>query len=180
MPSALDGAVVARLRKLLDASGKLPTAVAMTSAWSEPSPPVGIPLEGRVRLAAVSASDEPRVNLLVDGFGMSPQSSAWVQASKIKEGLSRGSVVNFSEDSEYLLESRDYVDRYDGKFNFITGVTVLDARGGEKLGRGDFTAPSRVLVMGPAGELKIRRELDDVADVQQVRDIFTKPKGTTR
>jgi hypothetical protein len=175
-PSALDSKVLARLKTAsVDANGNRRETVPVFTAWSDPSPPVGIPLEGRVRLAGSSGSDDPRVDLVVDGFAPGPETGNWVQASKLKEGLTRGSVVNFTENTDYLLENRLFVDRFDGTFSFTTGVTVLDARGGERVGRND-TAPSRVLVMGPGGDLKIRREIDDAPDVQNFRDVFTKPK----
>jgi hypothetical protein len=178
-PSALDSKVLARLKTAsVDANGKPRETVPVFTPWSDPSPPVGIPLDGRVRLAGSSAGEDPRVDLVVDGFAPAPESGNWVQASKLKEALTRGSVVNFNEDTEYLLENRMHVDRFDGKFSFTTGVTILDARGGERLGRSD-TAPSRVLVMGPGGDLKIRRELDDAPDVQYFRDVFTRPRATT-
>lgn len=173
-PSVLDGAVLDRLRK--SQVNGVPNRY-IYAPWSEPSPAVGIPLDGRVRLASTTPGDEGRANLVVDGFGKAADTGTWVQAAKTKE-FPRGAVVNFVEDSEYLIETQTHVDRYDS-FKFLTGITVLDMRGGEKHGRGDLTAPSRVMVMGPSGNLEIRRELDDAADVQTHRNIFTKPRPGT-
>ncbi|HEX2477108.1 MAG TPA: hypothetical protein VHK01_20300, partial [Lacipirellulaceae bacterium] len=51
--------------------------------------------------------------------------------------------------------------------------------GGEKLGK-DATAPARVLLMDPAGELHIRSEMDDKEDVTNHKMIFERPKVRNR
>ena len=53
-------------------------------------------------------------------------------------------------------------------------MTLLDVDGGGKLVR-DLTVPSRILMMGPAGEMYIRSELDDKAYVQNFHAIFDEP-----
>jgi hypothetical protein len=55
-------------------------------------------------------------------------------------------------------------------------MTLLDVDGGAKLVR-DLTVPSRVLVMGSAGEMYIRNEIDDKPFVESHRVTFEKPKG---
>ena len=56
---------------------------------------------------------------------------------------------------------------------------LLDIDGGEKLGR-DIVAPSRVLLMGPTGQLYIQNELDDKPFVEQYRTLFEKPGPNNR
>ena len=59
------------------------------------------------------------------------------------------------------------------EFKFFTGMTLLDVDGGTKLVQ-DMTYPSRVLVMGPAGEMYIRNDTDDKPYVESHRMIFEK------
>jgi hypothetical protein len=174
-PNLLAPEVVDRLRKKPKhpQTGQLLDFI--DTPWSEPSPPVEVPLEGRVRLANVVLGDEPKVNLLVDGFGKSPESNNWIRASAFKE-FPRGGTINFIDDAEYITEEQTHIDRVKS-FKFTTGVTVLDVRGGERLaGRGDLPVPARVLVLGPTGELSIRQETDDASHVQAHKELFAKPR----
>jgi hypothetical protein len=178
-PNVLEPKALNRLRALpKNPQTGLPAIDFRETDWSEPSPPVGVPLDGRVRVAGVNRSgsgDEPRANLLVDGFGKSTETNNWIQASTMKE-MPRGSVANFVEDAEYITEQQTHIDKAKS-FKFTTGMTVVDIRGGERLAqRGDLLAPASVLLMGPAGELSIRRETDDAAEVQSHREVFAKAK----
>lgn len=148
-------------------------------AWSEPSPTVGIPLAGNVRLVDVKVppvekfNDEPSANLLVESFDVDAENNA-IQAANKKE-IRRGNVANFVEDAEYLGgEMQPWIDKKKG-FKFETGMTLLDVDGGKKLTK-DYTAPSRVMMMGSAGELYIRSELDDKPAVEYHDAIFRKDK----
>ena len=67
------------------------------------------------------------------------------------------------EDAEYLGDE-PWIDTKEG-FKFVTGMTVLDIEGGKKLAK-DYVSPGRVMMMGPAGELYIRSELDDKPAVE--------------
>jgi hypothetical protein len=58
-------------------------------------------------------------------------------------------------------------------------MTVVDMNGGETLGR-DTTAPARVLIMDPAGELHIRSEMDDKEAVDYHKLIFEEDKSRDR
>ena len=57
-------------------------------------------------------------------------------------------------------------------FKFHTGITVLDVAGGESMGR--ETLPAKVLLMGPAGELYVRNELEDKQAVEYHKAVFDK------
>src|SRR5262249_11343701 len=72
------------------------------------------------------------------------------------------------EDARYLGEG--WTDEKKGA-KFVTGMTVLDIDGGKKLAK-DYTSPGRVLIMGSAGELYIRNEMDDKPDVQYFEMVF--------
>lgn len=148
-------------------------------AWSEPSPTVGIPLAGNVRLVDVKVpsaeklNDEPSANLLVESFDVDAENNA-IQAANKKE-IRRGNVANFVEDAEYLGgEMQPWIDKKKG-FKFETGMTLLDVGGGKKLTK-DYTAPGRVMMMGSAGELYIRNELDDKPAVEYHDMIFKKDR----
>jgi hypothetical protein len=147
--------------------------------WSDPSPTVGIPLSGDVRLVDVKPftperiNDEPVAKMLVQSFDIDEKGNA-IQAANEKE-LRRGAVANMVEDAEYLGDGPWIDTRPD--FKFITGMAVLDMDGGNKLSK-DYTSPGRVLVMGPAGEFYIRNETDDKQDVVYHKLLFAKePKG---
>ena len=156
--------------------GKGVTNYRVVEDWSDASPTVGIPLEGSVRLAEVKppakANDEPTVTMLVESFSVDEKGNA-IQAAKEKSNLRRGYVANMVEQTEYL--GPGWIDTIDS-FRFMTGITLLDVRGGEQLAK-DNAAPARVLLMGPAGELYIRNELDDKPAVENHKMIFEKKKG---
>jgi hypothetical protein len=177
-PNVLDPAVLNRLRNIPRGKDGRPALDILPAPWSEPSPIVGVPGDGYVRLASTQPGEEPTVNLLVEGFGRLPETGSLIQAAKVKEKVLRGTVANFVEASEFIIDEGTHVDRAD-KFSFTTGLTVLDMRGGEKLGRSDLTTPGRMILMGPTGGLFIRRELDDAEDVQTNRELFAKPRPGT-
>jgi hypothetical protein len=153
--------------------------VRFIEAWSDPSLTVGIPLAGNTRLVDVKVptaekfNDEPSANLLVESFDVDAENNA-IQAANKKE-LRRGNVANFIEDAEYLGgEMQPWIDKKKG-FKFETGMTLLDVEGGKKLTK-DYVAPGRVMLMGSAGELYIRNELDDKPAVEYHDMIFRKDK----
>ncbi len=140
--------------------------IRLVEGWSDPSPTVGIPLAGSVKLVDVKPwtpekiNDEPTANLLVEAFDVDEKGNA-IQAANKKE-FRRGGVANMVEDAKYLGEG--WIDVWKG-FKFNTGMTVLDIDGGKQLTK-NYKSPGRVLLMGPAGELYIRNELDDKLAVQ--------------
>ena len=144
--------------------------------WSEPSPMVGIPDGGSVRVAtaevagAGSLNSTPSVTLLVESFGVDPQGKP-VQAAKEKE-FQRGSVANMTEKKVELLIGRGIIDSLDS-FQFHTDIAVVDIDGGEKLSK-ELTVPSRVLLMTSTGSLYIRDELQDADALERHRKTFAK------
>jgi hypothetical protein len=171
----LEPAVNERIKK---AGGSL----TLLTNWSAPTPTVGIPLAGNVRVDAVKPtasqllSDDPKVSLLVESFDVDAKNNA-VHAAKLKE-FRRGGVANSDDRGvETLVEGGQWIEELDS-FRFRTGITMLDMRGGERL-RGDMQVPGRVLLMDPAGELYIRRELDDQSAVQLHKDVFTRRRPSS-
>jgi hypothetical protein len=187
-PSVLSPAVLDRQAKEKDPKTGM-KSYRFVEKWSDPSPTVAIPLAGNVRLADVKipasekVNDEPSAYLLVEAFDADEKGNA-IQAaldtgeSAHKKEFHRGSVANLTEDTEYIVfeEGGNMIDTRSG-FKFMTGMTLLDIDGGTKLTR-DFTAPSSILVMGPAGELYIHHELDDKPFVDFHRALFEKTGST--
>jgi hypothetical protein len=148
--------------------------------WSDPSPTVGIPLAGTVKLveakpsSAEKINDEPMAKLLVESFDIDDAGNA-IQAA-IKKEFRRGAVANLVEDARYL--GQGWTDEKKGA-KFVTGMTVLDIEGGKGLAK-DYKSPARLLLMGPAGELYIRNELDDKPDIDTYNMIFEQEPMHTR
>jgi hypothetical protein len=167
--------VLDRRAKEKAANNKKSLDIRKVEKWSDPSPTVGIPLSGDVRLVDVKPftperiNDEPVAKMLVQSFDIDEKGNA-IQAANEKD-LRRGSVANMVEDAEYLGDG-PWIDTRPS-FKFITGMAVLDMDGGNKLAK-DYTSPGRVLVMGPAGEFYIRNETDDKQDVVYHKLLFAK------
>lgn len=148
----------------------------IAEAWSDPSPTVGIPIGGSIRLADVKVpsadkfNDEPSVGLLIEAFALDEKGNA-IQAGIEEKDFRRGYVANLVKDTEYV--GPGYIDTQE-KFQFLTGMTLLDIAGGTKLTR-DISAPARILLMGPAGQLYIRNEVEDEPFVEYHRLLFEKP-----
>ena len=65
------------------------------------------------------------------------------------------------------------------EFNFLTGITVLDFTGGEKLGKSkDLLAPSRALLMDAAGHLFVQDEMEDMETVTEYQSIVEAGENT--
>jgi len=165
--------------EVLDRRRKKRQEFRRVEGWSEESPVVGVPLAGNVRLAEVKVpsaekyNDEPSATLLVESFDVDAKNNA-IQAAKQRE-FRRGNVANFVDDVEYLGgDMQPWIDTKK-EFKFDTGMTLLDVDGGKRLTK-DYTAPGRVIVMGSAGELYIRNELDDKPFVDYHKELFRKDK----
>ena len=168
---ALDNAVLERRADLSDKRKKY-----RWTDWSEPSPVLGIPDGGSVRIAmaevpaAGSLNATPSVTLLVQSFDVDPQGKP-IQAAKEKE-FQRGSVANMTEKKVEILIERGMIDSLDS-FRFHTDIAIVDIDGGEKLTK-ELTVPARVLLMDSTGGLYIRDELKDADAVERHRQTFAK------
>lgn len=146
--------------------------------WSEPSPVASVPLPARVYLVdSVPANeatfdDEPEANMLVKVFN----SELPAELAKNEEFL-RGSVLNFAAKASVIWADRadrDEEDKWNEEFEFRTGITVLDFRGGEKLSskNRDLTAPARAVLMDLAGRMFLQNEMDDSESVAEYEDVI--------
>jgi hypothetical protein len=174
---------LAKIAQAARASNKSIPPIRWAEDWSAPSRTVGIPIAGGVKLAearppaAGRVSDEPIAKLLVESFEVDAGGNA-IQAEALRD-FRRGEVANFVEkDQKYLGPGGIWTDELES-FNFFTGMTVVDMSGGETLGK-DATAPARVLIMDPAGELHIRSEMDDQEAVNYHKLIFEEDKRRDR
>jgi hypothetical protein len=144
--------------------------------YSEPSPTVGIPLAGSVWLAEAAAkneklhNDEPTATVWAETFEIDNDGMAINVAQE--EQVRRGGIVNLEDVEKF--SNGVWVDEFEDSHKLETGYTLLDVAGAERLGK-DMTAPARILLMGPAGELVIRSEPDDRTAVSRLRLIFTEP-----
>ncbi len=176
--NVLAPAVLDRVHKAVQATQKRPEFRAI-EIWSDPSPTVGIPLSGDVKLVDVKVpsadkvNDEPSAKLLVSSFDVDERDKNNAIQAAIERDFRRGFVANFQEDAEYLVEGGTAIDTREN-FKFMTGMTLLDVDGGQKLTK-DMTTPGRVLIMGPAGELYIHDEIDDKPVVEYHKVLFQKP-----
>lgn len=184
MPAnVLAAAVLDRQAKSKDRNGRRLDYRALEK-FSDPSPTVGIPLAGNVRLAdtkipaAEKFNDEPVAKLLVESFDADDKGNA-IQAA-VEKDFRRGAVANMVEDGDYIVpgEGGTMIDTQPG-FKFMTGMTLLDIDGGTKLAK-DMYVPARILVMGPAGELYVHDEVDDKPAVEYHRLLFEKTSDKHR
>jgi hypothetical protein len=148
---------------------------------SDASPAVGIPLSGIVRLAEAALpklhNDEPVVKLWAETFDIEKEEGTAIHVAKDKV-FRRGAVVNLQEKMLYTGDGDSWRDTFDS-YPLQTGVTVLDVAGAKRVAK-DMTAPARVMLMDPTGELSIRNELDDSTAVQQLQVLFTEDKRRGR
>ncbi len=169
----LDKDAMARVKQAKAANKSRITPFRLTE-WSKPSRTVSIPLAGTVYVAAAKPAsdrfnDEPKTTLLVSSFGN--ERGKAIQAAKEKD-FQRGSVANMTEDTEVLADQGRAIDPLKA-FKFQTDITVADIHGGERLTRSE-TRPARILLLGPAGQLFVQEEVDDLLTVEAHRTTFAK------
>jgi uncharacterized membrane protein YgcG len=151
-------------------------AAFVMSSYSEPTPVAVVPQAGLVYVAGAKPANptnpaaEPEAELLIKGLDARSASEAALQ-----DMFTRGTVLNLIGKQAKVIWSSTFepTDR-DGepvdspKFNFSTGLTLLDFAGGEVLaGNRDLTAPARIVLMDGAGRLMIKGELDDLKQVDE-------------
>ncbi len=162
--SHLDPEVVKR-RKDLSKSEK---AYRLTE-WSKPSPVASVPLPARVYLAnaepakETSYNSQPEAEIIIKALN-----SEYAAEIAIKKSFIRGSVMNLYEKAMIIWSNR-YAPEKHPEFDFRTGATVIDMRGGEDLSsrNRDLVAPARVVLMDAAGKLSVQQELKDEPAVEQ-------------
>jgi len=151
--------------------------------WSKPSPIASVPLPGRIFLVGAKAArqarfnDEPKAKVLIKALN----SEYAAEVGRV-ESFARGSVINLHDKAEVIWAS-NYQEEQEPEFDFHTGVTILDFVGGEQLsGRKnkDLTAPTRAILMDPAGRLTLQSELDDYEPVAEFKQILEQGTGDRR
>jgi uncharacterized membrane protein YgcG len=164
----LDEAVIAR-------RAKENTAFVLTP-YSKPTPVAVVPQAGLVYVAgakpanASNYSSEPEAELLIKGLDNRSASEA-----ALEEMFTRGMVLNLIAQQAKVIWSSTFepMDRNgepveSPKFDFRTGLTLLDFVGGETLNNNrELTAPARVVLMDSAGRITIKSELDDLKPVTE-------------
>jgi hypothetical protein len=114
--NVLDSTVTDRQRKEAaeaKAAGKTKPNYRMVAEWSEPTPSVGIPLAGSVKLAGIklpsggNVNDEPTIKLLVESFNVDEKGNA-IKAAE-EQDTRRGYVANMTKrDQRYIGPGRAY------------------------------------------------------------------------
>jgi hypothetical protein len=141
--------------------------------WSEPSPIASVPQAGRVFVAEAKPSSanvgsEPEARLLVKTLD-----KAQLAEAALGSWFTRGAVINQMATKAQIIWSQainpgEEEQSESPDFNFVTGLTLLDFRGGEELNKNrDLKAPASVLFMDSAGKLILKNELDDVQTVRE-------------
>jgi hypothetical protein len=175
----LDPAVLDRQAKDAAKTSKKRVPMYRLTEESAPSPAVGIPLEGAVKLATAKLPNaelhnaEPVASIWAETFGTDDEGTP-IQVAKQKD-YARGAVVNVNEKMFQVDANHQWREPVDS-YPLYTNITLLDVDGAEKLPGKDMVAPSRVLVMDAAGELSIRDETEDSLEVLQLKTLFTEDR----
>jgi len=143
--------------------------------WSEPSPIVSVPLPARIFLVSSKPAKESNVNaepeaqLLIKALN-----SQYKAEIALAKDFPRGSVINVHEKAT-VVWSNDFTSEQDSKFDFNTGITLLDFLGGEKLSRRnkDLISPTRAVLMDASGRLFLQSELDDLQPVAAFQRVIS-------
>jgi hypothetical protein len=163
----LDKTVTERRNKIQSDSLK----VYRLTDWSEPSPVASVPLPARVYLVSgdpakeSNYNDEPEAKFLVQAFN-----SLLPAEIAREEDFLRGSLLNVQGKASVIWVNRsDFTEaQANQEFDFRTGITVLDFRGGDRLStrNRDLTVPAQAVLMDPAGRLFLQSELEDRQSVE--------------
>lgn len=170
--SMLDKSVTAR-RDELDKN----TRTYRLTEWSKQSPIASVPPPARLYVMsaepakASSVNSQPEAEVLIKALD-----SNHAAEIALTESFTRGSVMNV-QDRPKVVWSNEYEVEKDPEFNFFTGATLVDVRGGEKLSskNNNLLEPARAVVMDAGGKLTIHRELKDATVVKEFQDIVESP-----
>jgi hypothetical protein len=140
--------------------------------WSEPSPVASVPQVGLLFVAGAKPlneanfASEPEVEILIKT--LDAQHAAQVG---IAQWFKRGSVLNLLENAKVIWAAQFASEgEEEPKFNFRTGVTLLDFDGGAPLNNNrELPAPTRALLMDAAGRLMLQDELDHRDQVDEYK-----------
>ncbi len=140
--------------------------------WSEPSPVASVPLTARIYLVsakpvrASSFTAEPQAEILIKALNSEHAAEIGRQDS-----FKRGSVINVSDKAKVIWASK-FDSTESPSFDFLTGITVLDFTGGDKLGKSkELLKPARALLMDAAGHLFVQEEMKDLETITEFQAI---------
>lgn len=143
--------------------------------WSEPSPIASVPLPARVYLVntkPIKEGDykaEPKAEILVKALN-----SEFAAEVARTEDFRRGYVINLFDKAKVIWASKTSELAFP-EFKFLTGITVLDFDGGDKLAR-DMYSTSRALMMDAAGHLYVQNEMDNLETIEEYTEILENDK----
>jgi len=128
--------------------------------WSEPSAPIQVPRDDRLRVVSVKPPSRSEPVATVEALkwlhGQGVQVSEQFQAV-------RGQLLNFIAGGQGTPGSRGKAGKPTGPaVNFETGLLLLDMRGGERFRDRDrgSVEPGEVLLLDQDGSLTVKSELD--------------------
>lgn len=155
----------------------------LKTKWSEPSPVLAVARDTRILAVSVTparSSIDSTSTILVTKWLKTKGIEAFVEKSKI----GRGQLCDFPKE-EFRPPAARRGRMGDGDMggatsrskitvDFITGATMVDLRGGERLGRKGVSA-GEVLVLDSNGNLFVRNELDDYPTYEQLTGAGAEP-----
>ena len=169
----LDKSVIDRRESKKNKKGEGP--LYRFSEWSEPSPIASVPLPARLYVVGSTPAketnfyDEPEAEVLIKSLN-----SEFASEVAATEEFTRGSVVNIEKKAAVIWTSSTTKQEYP-EFLFRTGITVLGFTGGEKFSKNrNLLAPTRALLMDPAGRLFVQSELKDQETLEEFQAILEK------
>ena len=162
----LDKAVSQRRQKLKNKSIRW-------TDWSEPSPVASVPMPARIYLVSVKPTRgnnfnaEPKTEILIKALN-----SEYAAEVGVSDFFGRGSVINLVEKAKVIWANK-FDEPKAPLFKFLTGITVIDFTGGEKIGKSkDLVAPARALLMDAAGHLFVQEAMQDLDTIEEYQTIL--------
>lgn len=162
---------------------ELATEKYLTTKWSDPTPAIVVPRDTRVLAVSVvpaRSSIDSTSTILATKWLKTKGIEAFVEKSKI----GRGQLCDFPR--ERFRPPRHAragggemgivgTSTREMTVDFITGATVVDLRGGERLPGKKGVSAGEILVLDTNGTLSVRNELDDFATYEQLTGAGAEP-----
>lgn len=144
----------------------------LDTTWSEPSPPVSVPLDSQILLVSGKASDGTADVLLTRFDAIDGMVTSRVFDS-VRDAVQRGKLLNFKGvNSTVVGTSRAVADKGTPELaipksktvDYLSQALVLDVAGGGRLPGKDklLTEPVSLLLLDAQGNLVVHNELDDL------------------
>ena len=165
---------------------ELATEKYLTTKWSDPTPAISVPRDTGILLVSVApakSSMDSTSTILVTKWLKTKGIEAFVEKSKI----GRGQLCDFAKE-KFRPPSASRRARAGGgdmsgvatptgelTVDFITGATMVDLRGGERLPGKKGVSAGEILVLDSNGTLFVRNELDDYPTYEQLTEAGAEP-----